>query len=160
MGLLLDRLLECGRLESVLVVPFATVTVADARLQCCAREMERKRLLSECAHNILSVALMRGEVSQKHLNPDLVRVRSVPASRPFDDDVRRKHEDLPASAQLGLHKAFLKFSASIHLMFALNLRGNIDRFGRKRPVYRGANKKRRRQGPGHLAANGNVLEIN
>lgn len=122
MGLLLDRLLECGRLESVLVVPFATVTVADARLQCCAREMERKRLLSECAHNILSVALMRGEVSQKHLNPDLVRVRSVPASRPFDDDVRRKHEDLPASEQLGLHTARMEVHKMLEMVWRASVR--------------------------------------
>ncbi|KAG3096381.1 hypothetical protein PI125_g16003 [Phytophthora idaei] len=121
-------------------------------------EIERHGLLTEYVHNRPSVAFMLGDAPHEPPNPDLVRVRSVPASRPYDDGVRRKH-DFPASAQLEVNTArmenegmpatgwpvnvrdlsctcrlYQKFFACIHVLFALNLRGHIDRFDRERLV--------------------------
>lgn len=189
MGLLLDRLLDWCRLESARATQFATTTVADVRLQRRAREMERQDLLTEYVFNRHIVAFMLGDTPQEAASPDIVFVRAVPASRPYDADQRRRHEDLPASVQLGLHTARMKtmgmpstgwevkvrelscscrfhkkFLCCTHVLFALNTRGHIDLFGRERLVYRGTTKNRRvnagRQGAGRPPSNEPALAIN
>eukprot|EP00644_Phytophthora_capsici_P005198 jgi/Phyca11/96288/e_gw1.1.658.1 len=179
MGVLLGRLLDWRRLESARAAPFATATAADSRLQRRAREMERTGLLSEpvvCRH---SVAFMFGEKSDEVMYEDVMYVRSVPANRASNEDLCRRHEGLPVSAQLGQNTArmetirmpstgwkicirltacpcrfFVKFACCVHIEFAQNARGHIDLFGRERLVYRGVAKKRwtttGRHGPGRL----------
>ncbi|ETM51739.1 hypothetical protein F442_04722 [Phytophthora nicotianae P10297] len=108
MGVLLGRLLDWCRLESARAAPFATATVADARLHRRAREMERTGLLSELVVSRHSVAFMLGETPDEVMSQDVVYVRSLPANRSYNEDLRRRHEDLPVSAQLGQNTARMK----------------------------------------------------
>ncbi|ETK88847.1 hypothetical protein L915_06948 [Phytophthora nicotianae] len=148
-----------------------------------------KKLLSEVDSNRQSIAFLVGDTPADATSLDVVYVRALPASRPYDENQSRKHEDLPASAQLGLHTArmetegmpdsgwrvnvreftypcrfHMKFSICTHILFTLNARGHIDLSGRERLVYRGPNKKRKvssqRQGPGRPTSNGHALHIN
>ncbi|ETO66065.1 hypothetical protein F444_16693 [Phytophthora nicotianae P1976] len=189
MGLLLERFIDWCYLQSTQATVFASTVAVDARLQRRARELEKKQLLTEVDSNRHSIAFLLGDTPANTTSPDVVYVRALPASRPYDENQRRKHEDLPASAQLGLHTArmetegmpasgwrvnvcaltcpcrfHMKFGICTHVLSALNARGHIDLSGRERLVYRGPNKKRTissgRQGPGRPTSNGHALHIN
>ncbi|KAF1788499.1 Zinc finger, SWIM-type [Phytophthora cactorum] len=102
--------------------------------------------------NATSLSAALSAIRRLNMHEMKSHYHSVPASRPYDDGVRRKH-DFPASAQLEVNTArmenegmpatgwpvnvrdlsctcrlYQKFFACIHVLFALNLRGHIDRF--------------------------------
>ncbi|KAF4132243.1 hypothetical protein GN958_ATG18578 [Phytophthora infestans] len=105
MGVLLCRQLDWCHLESARSMPFALATVANPRLQDRAREIECKGPLSEHVVSRHSVAYMMGEVPAEAMSPDVMYIRSVAASRPYSKALRRRHENLPVTAQLALNTA-------------------------------------------------------
>ncbi|KAF4032943.1 SWIM zinc finger domain-containing protein [Phytophthora infestans] len=155
MGLLLERFLDWCCVKGARTSVFASKVVADARLHRRVREMERYTLLAEVVFSRHSISFMLEDPPADPTSPDIVYVRALSASRPYDEDQRRRHEDLPTSAQLAYHTVRMetqgmletgwkvnvrehscsclfhqKFACCIHVLFALNSRGHIDLYDR------------------------------